>query len=79
MLYKQIYKLTALYNLMLFINLSTLHAEVDINSSNLMVSEVLYKSCRKNLSQHQNKDNEILIDIFIFYKRTHDFTNTKSL
>ena len=76
MVYKQVYKLTALYNVMLFINLSAIHAEVE-NSKNLMVSAILYKPCRKNISQHQSKDNELLIDIFTFNKITYDFISMK--
>lgn len=76
MLYKQIYKLTAFYNLMLLINLSAIHAEED-SFKNLMVTEIHYKSCRKNLSQHQNKENSLLIDIFTFNKMTYVHVSSK--
>lgn len=62
MLYAENYKITILYNFMLFINLIAIYSETD-NRKNLLVTDVLSKSCRKNLSQEQNKKDQVSIEI----------------
>jgi len=69
MMYTQFYKLTILYNFMLLINLNAIYLQHG-SSQELMPSEILCKSCRKNVSQQQNKDGPLLIDIFTFIKTT---------
>lgn len=63
---------------MLLINLNAFYIQND-NSQGLMPTEILFKPCRKNVSQQQNKDAPILIDIFTFATPTYHYTNLKGL
>lgn len=63
---------------MLFINLNATHLEEN-NAKSLMLTEVLYKSCRKNLAQYQNKKDQLLIDIFTFSKPACGSVSSKGI
>ncbi|MBY0461587.1 MAG: hypothetical protein K2Q34_00185 [Alphaproteobacteria bacterium] len=79
MLQNQIYKFSVLYNLMVFINLGAFYAEED-NFKDLIVTEIPYKSCRKPLSQHPNKQNyPVTEDSFAFNNITYEHIDLKDI